>query len=56
MLPDASKAYAVNKNDRPFITVIDLKARKIAGHISVPNGTEGVCRFTRRETRGRAGL
>lgn len=42
VLPDASKAYAVNKNDRPFITVIDLKARKIAGHISVPNGTEGV--------------
>lgn len=42
VLPDASKAYAVNKNDRPFITVIDLKARKIAGHISVPNGTEGI--------------
>ncbi len=42
VLPDATKAYAVNKNDRPFITVIDLKARKIAGHISVPNGTEGV--------------
>ncbi len=42
VLPDASKAYAVNKNDRPFITVIDLKARKIAGHIAVPNGTEGV--------------
>lgn len=42
VLPDASKAYAVNKNDRPFITVIDLKARKIAARISVPNGTEGV--------------
>jgi DNA-binding beta-propeller fold protein YncE len=42
VLPNVSKAYAVNKNDRPFITVIDLKARKVAGHISVPNGTEGV--------------
>jgi YVTN family beta-propeller protein len=42
VLRDGSKAYAVNKNDRPFITVIDLKARKIAGRISVPNGTEGI--------------
>ena len=42
VLPNATKAYAVNKNDRPFITVIDLKARKVVGHISVPNGTEGV--------------
>ena len=42
VLPDASKAYAVNKNDRPFITVIDLKARRIAGRIAVPNGTEGI--------------
>jgi len=42
VLPDASKAYAVNKNDRPFITVIDLVERKVSGHISVPNGTEGV--------------
>lgn len=42
VLPDASKAYAVNKNDRPFITVIDLKTRQIAARISVPNGTEGV--------------
>jgi DNA-binding beta-propeller fold protein YncE len=42
VLPNASKAYVVNKNDRPFITVIDLKARKVSGRISVPNGTEGV--------------
>src|ERR1700722_3658397 len=25
VLPNATKAYTVNKNDRPFITVIDLK-------------------------------
>jgi DNA-binding beta-propeller fold protein YncE len=42
VLPNATKAYVVNKNDRPFITVIDLKARKVAGHIAVPNGTEGI--------------
>lgn len=42
VLPNASKAYTVNKNDRPFITVIYLKARKVVGHISVPNGTEGI--------------
>jgi DNA-binding beta-propeller fold protein YncE len=42
VLPNASKAYVVNKSDRPFITVIDLKARKVAGHIPVPNGTEGI--------------
>src|SRR5579863_8233342 len=40
VLPNASKAYVENKNDRPFVTVIDLKARKVIGHISVPNGTE----------------
>jgi DNA-binding beta-propeller fold protein YncE len=42
VLPNASKAYVENKNDRPFVTVIDLKARKVVGHISVPNGTEGI--------------
>ena len=42
VLPNASKAYVENKNDRPFVTVIDLKARKVIGHIPVPNGTEGI--------------
>ncbi|HTA47595.1 MAG TPA: YncE family protein [Bryobacteraceae bacterium] len=42
ILPDGSKAYIENKNDRPFITVIDLKARKLISRISIPNGTEGV--------------
>jgi DNA-binding beta-propeller fold protein YncE len=42
VLPNARKAYVENKNDRPFVTVIDLKARKVIGHISVPNGTEGI--------------
>jgi DNA-binding beta-propeller fold protein YncE len=42
VLPDGSKAYVENKNDRMFITVIDLKARKVIGKIPTPNGTEGI--------------
>ena len=42
VLPDGSKAYVVNKNDRLFITVIDLKARKVIAKIPAPNGTEGI--------------
>jgi YVTN family beta-propeller protein len=42
VLPDGSKAYAANKNDRPFVSVIDLKARKMIGRIPAPNGTEGI--------------
>src|SRR5665213_2755942 len=42
VLPNGRKAYTANKNDRPFITVIDLKARKAIGRIAVPNGTEGI--------------
>ena len=42
VLPDGSKAYVANKNDRMFVTVIDLKSRKIIGHVPAPNGTEGI--------------
>jgi YVTN family beta-propeller protein len=42
VLPDGSKAYVANKNDRMFVTVIDLKKRKIIGHVPAPNGTEGI--------------
>jgi YVTN family beta-propeller protein len=42
VLPDASKAYVTNKDDRPFVSVIDLKARKMVGRIPAPNGTEGI--------------
>ncbi|HLI82362.1 MAG TPA: cytochrome D1 domain-containing protein [Bryobacteraceae bacterium] len=42
VLPDGRKAYAANKNDRPFVSVIDLKARKMIGRIPAPNGTEGI--------------
>jgi YVTN family beta-propeller protein len=42
VLPDASKAYVVNKNDRLFVTVIDLKKRSIIARIPAPNGTDGI--------------
>jgi DNA-binding beta-propeller fold protein YncE len=42
VLPDGSKAYVANKNDRLFVSVIDLKARKMIGRIPAPNGTEGI--------------
>jgi YVTN family beta-propeller protein len=42
VLPDASKAYVANKNDRLFISVIDLKKRRIVARIPAPNGTEGI--------------
>ena len=42
VLPDGSKAYVANKNDKPFVSVIDLKTRKMIGRIAAPNGTEGI--------------
>ena len=42
VLPDASKAYVTNKTDRLFVSVIDLKARKMIGRVPAPNGTEGI--------------
>ena len=42
VLPDASKAYVPNKNDKLFISVIDLKTRKMAARIPAPNGIQGI--------------
>ena len=42
VLPDASKAYVANKNDKLYVTVIDLKARKIVNRVPTPNGTQGI--------------
>jgi len=42
VLPDASKAYVANKNDRPFVSVIDIKAGKMTGKVDMPNGTQGI--------------
>ena len=42
VLPDASKLYVAQKDDKPFISVIDLKLRKVVGSVPMPNGTEGI--------------
>ena len=42
VLPDGSKAYTANKQDKLFVSVVDLKARKLAGRIEMPNGTQGI--------------
>jgi YVTN family beta-propeller protein len=42
VLPDASKAYIANKNDKLYVSVIDLKARKIVNRVPMPNGTQGI--------------
>lgn len=42
VLPDASTAYVANKNDKLFISVIDLRKRAIVARIPAPNGTEGI--------------
>jgi len=42
LLPDASKMYVANKTDRPFVSVIDMKSRKMTGKVPAPNGTQGI--------------
>jgi YVTN family beta-propeller protein len=42
VLPDGSKAYVANKNDRMFVSVIDLKTRKMTGRVPMPKGTQGI--------------
>jgi DNA-binding beta-propeller fold protein YncE len=42
LLPDASKLYVANKNDKAFISVVDVKTRKMIGKVPAPNGTQGI--------------
>jgi YVTN family beta-propeller protein len=42
VLPDGSKAYVANKDDKLFVTVLDLAARKQVGTIPMPRGTQGI--------------
>jgi DNA-binding beta-propeller fold protein YncE len=42
LLPDASKLYVANESDKPFISVIDVKARKMVGKVPMPNGSRGI--------------
>ena len=42
VLPDGSKAYVANKDDKPFVTVLDLGTRKQVGTVPMPLGTQGI--------------
>jgi DNA-binding beta-propeller fold protein YncE len=42
LLPDSSKLYVANKNDKPFVSVVDVKARKMIGKVPMPHGTQGI--------------
>ena len=42
ILPDERKLYVTNKDDRPFVSVIDLNKRALSGKISAPNGNQGI--------------
>jgi YVTN family beta-propeller protein len=42
VLPDGSKAYVANKNDKLFVSVIDLRQQQIIKEIPMPNGTQGI--------------
>jgi YVTN family beta-propeller protein len=42
VLPDGKKAYVANKDDKPFVSVLDLAARKQVGTVPMPRGTQGI--------------
>jgi DNA-binding beta-propeller fold protein YncE len=42
VLPDGRKAYVANKDDKPFVSVLDLAARKQIGTVPMPRGTQGI--------------
>jgi sugar lactone lactonase YvrE len=56
VLPDGSKAYVANKNDKLFVSVIDLKSRKMTGRIPARHGgNRGVARWEVCDRRGPRG-
>jgi YVTN family beta-propeller protein len=42
LLPNGTKAYVANKDDRDFVSVIDIKTRKMIAKVPMPRGTEGI--------------
>jgi DNA-binding beta-propeller fold protein YncE len=42
VLPDASKAYVSNQSGQEYISVVDLKTRKMTGKIPMAGGTRGI--------------
>jgi DNA-binding beta-propeller fold protein YncE len=42
LLPDATRAYVSHQGGGDFISIVDLKARKMVGRIPAPGGTVGI--------------
>ena len=42
VLPDGSKAYVANKDDKLFVTVLDIATRKQVATVPMPRGTQGI--------------
>lgn len=42
LLPDASKAYVANQSGADFISVVDLKARRMIGRVPATGGARGI--------------
>jgi DNA-binding beta-propeller fold protein YncE len=42
LLPDKSKLYVANQGTTPFVGVVDVKSRKLAGKVPMPNGGRGI--------------
>jgi len=42
VLPDASKAYVSNQSGQEYISVVDLKTRKMIGRIAAAGGARGI--------------
>ncbi len=42
VLPNASKAYVSNQSGQEYISVVDLKARKMIGKVPVAGGARGI--------------
>ena len=56
ILPDGSKMYVANKDDRLFVSVVDLKTKKIVAPRADGEGHAGHHRVARRQGRDRDGL
>jgi DNA-binding beta-propeller fold protein YncE len=42
VLPGGKKAYVANKDDKPFVSVLDLEKRELVGRVPMPHGTQGI--------------
>ncbi len=42
VLPGGKKAYVANKDDKLFVSVLDLDKRELVGSVPMPRGTQGI--------------